>query len=82
MLTRQCTTWVCHVLSASYCLIVPTTSPNAVTIDKRYTSRAEEHQLFIDMLKEYSRQYGVTILAYCLMPNRVHLVAVPQQRTR
>jgi len=41
--------------------------------------RAEDYQLYIDMLKEYSRHYGVAILGYCLMPNHVHLVAVPHQ---
>ena len=28
-------------------------------------------------LKEYAEKHEVDILAYCLMPNHIHLVAVP-----
>jgi putative transposase len=31
------------------------------------------------LLTEYSRQSGVGILAYCLMPNHIHLIAVPEE---
>ena len=31
-----------------------------------------------DLLQEYSERYGLTVLAYCLMTNHVHLVAVPR----
>lgn len=39
--------------------------------------RAEDYSLYLDLLGEYSRHYGVSILAYCLMPNHVHVVATP-----
>ena len=32
---------------------------------------------YLEILKEYSQKYGLTILGYCLMPNHVHLIAVP-----
>ena len=36
--------------------------------------RAEDYQLYLDLLLDYSRHYGVAILAYCLMPNHFHLL--------
>jgi len=30
-----------------------------------------------DLLQQYSERYGLTVLAYCLMTNHIHLVAVP-----
>jgi putative transposase len=41
--------------------------------------RAEDYRLYLELLKDYSRHHGVAILGYCLMPNHVHLVAVPQR---
>ena len=32
---------------------------------------------YLAWLHEYTRDHGVAVLAYCLMPNHVHLVAVP-----
>ena len=32
---------------------------------------------YLTWLQEYSAKYGVEILAYCLMDNHIHLVAVP-----
>ena len=39
---------------------------------------SEDYQLYIDLCAEFSKKYGVEIWAYCLMPNHVHLVAVPE----
>jgi putative transposase len=41
--------------------------------------RAEDYRLYLQLLKDYSRRHGVAILGYCLMPNHVYLVAVPQR---
>ncbi len=41
--------------------------------------RSEDYQLYLDLLQDYSRHHGVAILGYCLMPNHVHLVAVPHR---
>ena len=41
--------------------------------------RAEDYQLYLDLLLDYSRHYGASILGYCLMPNHVHLVAIPHR---
>ena len=42
---------------------------------------AHDYQLYIDLLAKHADKSGVTIWAYCLMPNHVHLVAVPSDET-
>jgi len=37
----------------------------------------EDYQAYISLLGEWCKKCGVEIWAYCLMPNHVHLVAVP-----
>jgi len=34
---------------------------------------------YLTWLQQYTRDHGVAILAYCLMPNHVHLVALPSE---
>ena len=36
-----------------------------------------DHRLYLDLLRRNAATAGLTIWAYCLMPNHVHLVAVP-----
>lgn len=36
-----------------------------------------DHQTYLALLREYSVRHEVAVLAYCLMPNHVHLVLVP-----
>ena len=37
-----------------------------------------DYAVYIDLMGEWCRNHGVDIWAYCLMPNHVHLVAVPE----
>ena len=37
----------------------------------------DDRQAYLDWLKDYAEKYEVEILAYCLMSNHIHLVAVP-----
>lgn len=37
-----------------------------------------DYQAYIDLLNELSGAAGVDVWAYCLMPNHVHVIAVPQ----
>jgi putative transposase len=37
----------------------------------------EDRRVYLELLKEQAQKYGLEILAYCLMTNHVHLVAVP-----
>jgi hypothetical protein len=36
-----------------------------------------DRELYLSLLREYTAQYQVKILGYCLMTNHVHLIAVP-----
>ena len=37
----------------------------------------QDRMVFLDLLANYSRQYGLAMWGYCLMSNHFHLVAVP-----
>jgi putative transposase len=37
----------------------------------------DDYQCYLQLLAEWSGKHGVAIWAYCLMPNHVHLIAVP-----
>jgi len=38
----------------------------------------DDYQAYVDLMGEWCRRCGVVIWAWCLMPNHVHLVAVPE----
>ena len=38
-----------------------------------------DYQAYLELMAESCRLHGVKVLAYCLMPNHVHLVAVPRE---
>ena len=38
-----------------------------------------DRSLYLTLLKEQSRRFGLSIIAYCLMSNHVHLVAAPRR---
>ncbi len=40
--------------------------------------RDEDYQAYLALMSEWCGKCGVEIWAYCLMPNHVHLVAVPE----
>ncbi|MGE4561205.1 MAG: transposase [Desulfobulbus sp.] len=37
----------------------------------------DDYHAYIDLMAEWCQQYNVAIWAWCLMPNHVHLIAVP-----
>ena len=41
----------------------------------------EDYALYLDLLAERCRKAGVEVWAYCLMPNRVHLILTPATPT-
>ena len=41
----------------------------------------DDYLAYIELLAEWCGKCGVTIWAWCLMPNHVHLIAVPQAET-
>ncbi len=36
-----------------------------------------DRKVYLDLLRENSKTAGVSILAYCLMPNHIHLIGEP-----
>src|ERR1017187_289233 len=38
----------------------------------------EDYQSYLELMAQWCGAHKVEIWAYCLMPNRVHLIAVPQ----
>ncbi|MGD0199717.1 MAG: transposase [Bryobacteraceae bacterium] len=36
-----------------------------------------DHLVYLDLLRQFSSAYELSLVGYCLMPNHVHLVAVP-----
>jgi len=39
---------------------------------------AEDYASYLELMSQWCREHGVQVWAYCLMPNHVHLIAVPQ----
>jgi len=40
----------------------------------------DDRRLYLTLLKEQSQRFGLSVIAYCLMTNHVHLVAAPHRR--
>ncbi len=40
----------------------------------------EDYESYLDLMSEWCGKYHVDIWAYCLMPNHIHLIAVPQTK--
>jgi len=40
--------------------------------------RDEDYLAYLALMDEWYRKFNVAIWAYCLMPNHVHLIAVPE----
>src|SRR3989338_246305 len=49
------------------------------TVGKRRFSVIKTTQPIIDLVAEWCNRCGVEIWAYCLMPNHVHLITVPDK---
>jgi len=43
--------------------------------------RDEDYEKYIELMSEWCGKLGVGIWAYCLMPNHIHLIAVPADKT-
>ena len=41
----------------------------------------KDREAYLELLSRHASSCGVTFLAWCLMPNHVHLIAVPSDRT-
>ena len=39
-----------------------------------------DYKKYLSWIAKYSKEYGLKILAYCLMPNHVHFIGVPKKK--
>ena len=39
----------------------------------------KDYRPYLDLMAEWCGRHGVSVWAYCLMPNHVHLVVVPER---
>ncbi len=37
-----------------------------------------DYQAYLALMAEWCRKFNVTVLGYCLMPNHIHLIAIPE----
>jgi len=44
---------------------------------QRVFFKDEDRSRYLELLKRYAAEFDLTVLAYCLMPNHVHLIATP-----
>ena len=41
----------------------------------------QDREIYLRLMKRYADRTGITFLAYCLMTNHVHMIAVPKEKT-
>lgn len=41
----------------------------------------ENYQFYLELLEDASQRYGVSVHAYCLMTNHIHLLVTPENKT-
>ena len=41
----------------------------------------ENYQVYLELWKEAASRYGVSVHAYCLMTNHIHILATPEEKT-
>ncbi len=51
--------------------------PHKIDISLFRQIENEDYQSYLKLMSEWCLKYQVEIWAYCLMPNHVHLIAVP-----
>jgi len=44
-------------------------------------SSEDDYSCYLKWLQEYSKKYKLLLLSYCLMPNHVHFITVPENQT-
>ncbi|HEX4080613.1 MAG TPA: transposase [Rhizomicrobium sp.] len=68
---------------ARFARIVVRDFPHHVTArgNRREFFQNSDHDVYRGLLAEQTQKARVEILAYCLMPNHVHLIAIPREET-
>jgi len=64
--------------------IVAVDYPHHITQRGNYQQKVfnddRDRRKYLSLLKEYSEKYDLAVISYCLMPNHVHIIAVPGNR--
>ncbi len=65
--------------------IIEIGSPHHITQRGNYRQKIfekkKDYYKYLRWLKEYSNEYGMKIISYCLMSNHVHFIAVPEKKS-
>jgi len=40
----------------------------------------QDYRFYLKLLRKYSKEYGISILSFCLMPNHVHFICIPKYK--
>ena len=63
--------------------IVKVGAPHHITQRGNYSQtifeNEQDYKIYQKHIEKYSQEYYLSILAYCLMPNHVHFIAIPQK---
>ncbi|MFH1504709.1 MAG: transposase [Candidatus Omnitrophota bacterium] len=64
--------------------IVAVDYPHHITQRGNYKQRVftknNDYKFYLERLNEYQNKYKLSTIAYCLMPNHVHFVAIPKDK--
>ena len=47
---------------------------------ERVFNNDSDHRAYLELLQKYAPEHGLAIMGYCLMPNHIHLVAIPNDQ--
>ena len=63
--------------------IVAVNYPHHITQRGNYKqivfNKSTDYRFYLERLNEYRNKYKLSLLAYCLMPNHVHFIAIPEK---
>ena len=61
--------------------VVHTTSHSVVRVGMNVFFTDDDRAAYLNLLARHGKKYGIRFLAWCLMSNHVHLIAVPQEES-
>jgi putative transposase len=81
IIAKQTRPWHCELIARSARVVAPGFPQHVTQRGNRRQQTFfgdEDNQRYVELMAEWCNALEVEILAYCLMPNHVHLIAVPQ----
>jgi putative transposase len=71
-----------NILMARQARIVIPNTPHHITQrgnrGEKVFFEKEDYQIYLDILLEQCGRFKISLLSYCLMPNQIHIIAVPE----